>query len=57
MLHFSFGFIFDRSRANRLMTSVSELVKKYNLGDPVFGNFFQAQYDSYVDILQAQTTE
>ncbi|XP_055303786.1 protein D1-like [Sitodiplosis mosellana] len=47
----------NKSRANRFMTSVSELLKKYNLGDPEFGNFFQAQYDAYVDIIQAQSTE
>lgn len=46
-----------RSRANRLMTSASELAKKYNLGDPEFGNFYQAQYDAYVDVLKAETTE
>lgn len=46
-----------RSRAHRLTTSASALANKYNLGDPEFGNFFQAQYDEYVDVLQAQTTE
>lgn len=39
------------------MTSASELAKKYNLGDPEFGNFYQAQYDAYVDVLKAETTE
>ncbi|PSN44467.1 OV-16 antigen [Blattella germanica] len=28
--------------------------KKYNLGNPVAGNFFQAQYDDYVPTLHAQ---
>lgn len=40
-----------RSVANRMKTFASEFAKKYNLGDPVFGNFFQAQYDEYSDIL------
>lgn len=40
-----------RNIANRMKTFASEFAKKYNLGDPVFGNFFQAQYDEYSDIL------
>lgn len=46
-------FIF-RSGANRAKTSAQQFAQKYNLGDPIFGNFYQAEYDSYVDILHAQ---
>lgn len=41
-------------RANRLKTSTVELAQKYDLGDPEFGNFYQAQYDPYVAIFHAQ---
>lgn len=39
---------------NRMMTSTMELATKYQLGDPLFGNFYQAQYDEYSDVLTAQ---
>lgn len=38
---------------NRMKTSTNAIAKKYDLGDPEFGNFFQAQYDSYVDVFWA----
>ncbi|XP_037031506.1 protein D3-like [Bradysia coprophila] len=34
----------NASIIHRLRTSASKLAKKYNLGDPEFGNFFEAQY-------------
>lgn len=40
-------------RANRLQTSTQKLAEKYHLGNPEFGQFYQAQYDSYVDIFHA----
>lgn len=40
--------------ANRPKTSVLEFAQKYGFGEPEFGNFYQAQYDEYVDILAAQ---
>ena len=43
-----------RMRANRFITSASEFAKRYNLGEPQFGNFFQAQYDKSVDLLHAR---
>lgn len=46
-----------RSRANRKQTSTKDFAKKYNLGEPEFGNFYQAQYDSYVDIFAAQSID
>lgn len=43
-----------RSAANREKTSAAAFAQKYNLGNPQFGNFYQAEYDSYVDILYEQ---
>lgn len=40
-------------RAARLNTSAAKFARKYDLGEPEFGNFFQAQYDESVDILHA----
>lgn len=34
--------------AGRSNTRVRDLIHKYNLGDPVAGNFYLAQWDSYV---------
>lgn len=45
------------SREHRVSTSTRELIRKYNLGNPIAGNFYQAQYDDYVPILQSQTTK
>lgn len=42
------------SIGNRLKVSVENFAQKYHLGDPEFGNFYQAQYDSYCDILHEQ---
>ncbi|XP_030383169.1 phosphatidylethanolamine-binding protein homolog F40A3.3-like [Scaptodrosophila lebanonensis] len=33
---------------------IAEFAKKYNLCDPIAGNFFQAEYDDYVPILYKQ---
>ncbi|XP_031629633.1 protein D3-like [Contarinia nasturtii] len=44
----------NRSAANRAKTSVSEFAQKYSFGNPEFGNFYEAQYDEYVDELHAQ---
>lgn len=41
-------------RAHRLKTSTIDLAHKYDLGDPEFGNFYEAQYDSFVDIFHAR---
>lgn len=43
-----------RSLDHRLLTSTMKFATKYNLGDPEFGCFYQAQYDAYSDILSAQ---
>lgn len=42
------------SRENRLNTSAKKLITKYNLGNPIAGNFYIAQYDDYVPLLHAQ---
>ncbi|XP_017473684.1 PREDICTED: protein D3-like [Rhagoletis zephyria] len=33
---------------------IAAFAKKYNLGDPIAGNFYQAEYDDYVPILYKQ---
>ncbi|XP_066144601.1 protein D3-like [Euwallacea fornicatus] len=37
--------------------SIRKFAEKYNLGQPVAGNFYQAQYDDYVPILYKQLGE
>ncbi|KAJ8713089.1 hypothetical protein PYW08_008393 [Mythimna loreyi] len=44
----------NRSMANRSLFSVSKFAEKYYLGDPIAGNFFQAEYDDYVPTLYRQ---
>ncbi|CAB3219863.1 unnamed protein product [Arctia plantaginis] len=47
----------NKSGANRAMFSIAKFAKKYNLGDPVAGNFYQAEYDDYVPLLYKQLGE
>lgn len=42
------------SREGRLSTSTENLIETYQLGAPVFGNFYKAQFDDYVLELQKQ---
>ncbi|KAJ0172955.1 hypothetical protein K1T71_011131 [Dendrolimus kikuchii] len=44
----------NRSGDNRPKFSAATFAKKYNLGDPIAGNFYQAEYDDYVPILNKQ---
>ncbi|XP_045774570.1 protein D3-like [Maniola jurtina] len=44
----------NRSAANRTLFSITDFAKKYNLGNPVAGNFLMAEYDKYVPIIQKQ---
>ena len=44
----------NTSGENRGGFSISKFAKKYNLGNPVAGNFYQAQWDDYVPILYKQ---
>ncbi|XP_014250544.1 protein D3-like [Cimex lectularius] len=44
----------NTSGDNRGLFSISKLAKKYNLGNPVAGNLYQAQWDDYCPILYKQ---
>ncbi|XP_058812161.1 protein D1-like isoform X2 [Topomyia yanbarensis] len=44
----------NRSRNNRLNFQHKDFVGKYELGELVAGNFYQAQFDQYVPTLHAQ---
>lgn len=45
---------FTRSREGRFSIKTRDYIAKYNLGNPVAGNYYQAQYDDFVPILKAQ---
>lgn len=53
-LEFDEPRVSNRSRTQRWNSSTLTFAEKYNLGDPIAGNFYQAQYDDYVPILHAQ---
>lgn len=38
----------------RPLTSVKGFAHKYNLGDPIYGSFYQAEHDEYSDALVKQ---
>lgn len=42
------------SADNRGCFKIQKFAEKYNLGDPLYGNFYQAEYDDYVPILYKQ---
>ncbi|XP_022831364.1 protein D2-like isoform X1 [Spodoptera litura] len=44
----------NKSGDNRGKFSIANFAKKYNLGDPIAGNLYQAEYDDYVPILYEQ---
>lgn len=44
------------SRAYRLNFSIRKFAEKYNLGQPVAGNFYVAQWDPYVEIRNKDIT-
>lgn len=44
------------SRANRFNFNLRNFVQKYKLGEPLAGNFFQAQWDEYVDMRNKHVT-
>ena len=44
----------NRSVDNRGGFSIQKFSEKYNLGNPVAGNLYQAEYDDYVPILYKQ---
>lgn len=48
------SIFFYRSRDGRLNTKAREFADEYKLGNPIAGNFYQAQFDDYVPVLHAQ---
>ncbi|XP_018790299.1 PREDICTED: phosphatidylethanolamine-binding protein homolog F40A3.3-like [Bactrocera latifrons] len=48
-------FIPKTSREGRIKVTTRDSIAKHNLGDPIAGNLYQAQYDDYVLVLRAQT--
>jgi phosphatidylethanolamine-binding protein (PEBP) family uncharacterized protein len=48
------GHLTNRCADNRGGWSVAKFAQKHNLGTPVAGNFFQAEYDDYVPDLYKQ---
>lgn len=44
----------NRTREGRRSFRIRDFAKKYNLGEPIAANFYQAQFDDYVPILHAQ---
>lgn len=56
-IEFEEPFLTNKSADNRGKFSIRKFAKKYNLGHPVAANFYQAEYDAYVDILNKQLNE
>lgn len=48
------AYFYFRSGDKRGGFSIRKFAEKYKLGDPIAGNFYQAQYDDYVPILYKQ---
>lgn len=46
-----------RSAEHRGKFSIRKFAEKYNLGQPIAGNLYQAQYDDYVPKLYKQLGE
>ncbi|CAH0558879.1 unnamed protein product [Brassicogethes aeneus] len=44
------------SRENRVKFSLKDLVQRHKLGDPISGNYYRAQWDSFVDERQKLLT-
>jgi phosphatidylethanolamine-binding protein (PEBP) family uncharacterized protein len=44
----------NSSTEGRRSFKIRDFAKKYNLGEPIAANFYQARYDDYVPILHAQ---
>ncbi|XP_037950703.1 protein D3-like [Teleopsis dalmanni] len=53
-LEFDEPRVSNRSRNNRPKFSAKKFTEKYNLGTPIAGNFYQAQWDEYVPIVHKQ---
>lgn len=54
MKYYVYINFYFRSREGRLSIKTREYISKYHLGNPIAGNYYQAQYDDYVPILKAQ---
>jgi hypothetical protein len=46
--------IIFRTAIRRELFSTNKFALKYNLGTPIAGNFYQAQYDDYVPTVHKQ---
>ncbi|XP_018322172.1 protein D2-like [Agrilus planipennis] len=44
----------NKSSMGREKFAIRNFAKKYNLGEPIAGNFFQAKYDNYVPTIYKQ---
>ncbi|KAL1458528.1 hypothetical protein WDU94_008670 [Cyamophila willieti] len=53
-IEFTEPFASKSSAGERLHFSSTKFAAKYNLGSPIAGNFYEAQYDDYVPILHSQ---
>lgn len=53
-LNFDEKILSNRSGEGRGNFSIRNFAKKYNLGNPIAGNFYQAQWDDYVPKLYEQ---
>ncbi|KAJ8923657.1 hypothetical protein NQ315_010237 [Exocentrus adspersus] len=53
-LNFDEKRLTNRSGDNRGCFSIRKFAEKYKLGQPIAGNFYQAEYDDYVPILYKQ---
>lgn len=49
--------ISNHSRAGRIKFSIRKFAKDNELGEPIAGNYYQAQYDDYVPTLHAQLSQ
>ncbi|XP_055906082.1 protein D3-like [Eupeodes corollae] len=47
------NFTSKTTREGRANIKTRDYITKYQMGNPIAGNYFQAQYDSYVDTLMA----
>ncbi|XP_022220725.2 protein D2 [Drosophila obscura] len=56
-LDFEEPHVSNKSRRDRPSFKVAKFAEKHQLGNPVAGNFYQAQYDDYVPELHKQLSE
>uniref|UniRef100_A0A8D8XIS5 OV-16 antigen n=1 Tax=Cacopsylla melanoneura TaxID=428564 RepID=A0A8D8XIS5_9HEMI len=53
-IEFTEPFTSKSSAGERLHFTSAKFAAKYNMGSPIAGNFYEAQYDDYVPILHSQ---